>query len=451
MECGTMVELRIDLAWRPAIIIKELENEKKFIVKYDCYTYTFFRCKESRIVIVGSQSIRPPQPSFSVGEYDLLDHVEAFTDFRWREGVVRGIVFEGRYMVSFGGTRVASSQFSHSDLRPSMEWEDGVWRTRTKPKRQKQTPLDGKRNKSVGLETKNVQTKAPRRFERDDDVVNEKESRSHVSPESMKNQNGLGNESTRENMPKKHNSQVYTRKRNRGQLEDSSDLNETVLSSNRTCNVGKNFVPNVEETQANDTEMVFPFAKKSPLWKTYESTEVFKRVPQSPHFSPLSNTKEDFREGQALGLMVTYSMLLEKYKDLETDVSVSQLHSLKDSFSELEKYGFNVATALSRIDKLLALKDRQLNILEERKGLDKEMTDESSNNRKAKLEFDEMERKILEVKQKMLELLRQEAALKEKKDASNKKICQIGSCARDLGVELENVEFEFETTLSAPW
>lgn len=153
-----------------------------------------------------------------------------------------------------------------------------------------------------------------------------------------------------------------------------------------------------------------------------------------------------------------YSGLLEKFKDLETDVPLSQLHSLKDSFLELKKHGFNVTMALSRIDKLLSLKDRQLNILEELKGFDKERTNESSNNRKATQEFDEMERNILEVKQKMLELQRQEAALKEQKepakeqkDATFKKICQIESCARDLCVELEDVEFAFETTLSAPW
>jgi len=71
------------------------------------------------------------QPPLSVGKYELLDHVEAFSGFEWRQGVVRGIVFEGRYMVSFGATKEAS-QFNHSDIRPPMEWEDGVWHKRTK-------------------------------------------------------------------------------------------------------------------------------------------------------------------------------------------------------------------------------------------------------------------------------------------------------------------------------
>ncbi|CAE5957192.1 unnamed protein product [Arabidopsis arenosa] len=460
---GTMVELRFDFAWLPAIVIKELENEKRFIVKYWNNSYS---CSgESNIIIVESIRLRPMQPSFSVGNYELLDHVEAFSGFEWREGVVRGIVFEGRYMVSFGTTKEAS-QFSHLDLRPPMEWEDGVWHKRTKPKGQKEISLDGKGNKPVALDTRNVQTKELPGNEMANDVVNEKESGSHItlgmtatmnktqgkiSPEPMKNQIGSRNEPTREKIPEKHYSKVYTRKRKRGQLEHNSDLNKTVLSSDRTPNVVKNVGSNVEETQAKDTEMVLPFAKKSPCWKIYESTEVFKRVPQSPHFSPLLKSKEDFREGYALGLMVIYSGLLEKFKDLETDVPVSQLHSLKDSFSELEKYGFSVTTALSRIDKLLALKDRQLDILEELKGFDKEMTDESSSNRKAKQEFDKIERKILELHRQEAALKKQKEAATEQKDAAYKKICQMESCVKDLDVELEGVEFEFETILSAPW
>lgn len=221
----------------------------------------------------------------------------------------------------------------------------------------------------------------------------------------------------------------------------------------------KNFASNVEDTQATDTMRVLPFANKSLLWKIYETMEVFKKLPQSPHFSPLiESTSEDFREGSALGMMATFSGLFEKLKDMESDVTISQLDSLKDSFTKLEEHGFDVTRPLSRINKLLALKGRQLKILEGRRGLDKERMDESSIRRKAELEFGETERKMVEVKRKILELQRQEAALKEQKEAAEeqkdqacRKIWKVESCARDLGVKLEDVEFDFETILSAPW
>ncbi|KAF2619574.1 hypothetical protein F2Q68_00039700 [Brassica cretica] len=385
---GTMVELRWSFAWRPAMIIKEVENEEKFIVKY-CDD-TSCRCSErSRISVIDSREVRPRQPLFSVGEYELLDRVEVVAGSVWSEGVVRGIVFKGRYMVSFGKTKVASVQVSCSDVRPPMEWEDGIWHKRPKTK-----------SKFFG--------------------------------------------------------KYYSRKRKRGHVQHKSDLNDTVRTPTTLV---KNFASNVEDTQATDTMRVLPFANKSPLWKIYETMEVFKKLPQSPHFSPLiESTSEDFREGSALGMMATFSGLFEKLKDMESDVTVSQLDSLKDSFTKLEEHGFDVTRPLSRINKLLALKGRQLKILEGRRGLDKERMDESSKRRKAELEFGETERKMVEVKRKILELQRQEAALKEQKEAAEeqkdqacRKIWKVESCARDLGVKLEDVEFDFETILSAPW
>lgn len=130
---GTMVELRWSFAWRPATIVKKVENEESFIVKY-CDDRSFRRSQRSRItVVVDSRDVRPRQPPlWSVGEYELLDHVEVVCGSVWSEGVVRGILFKGRYMISFGKTKVASVQVSCSDLRPPMEWEDGIWHKRSK-------------------------------------------------------------------------------------------------------------------------------------------------------------------------------------------------------------------------------------------------------------------------------------------------------------------------------
>ncbi|CAN6922413.1 unnamed protein product [Brassica oleracea] len=54
-----------------------------------------------------------------------------------------------------------------------------------------------------------------------------------------------------------------------------------------------------------------------------------------------------------------------------------------------------------------------------------------------KEEFGEMEHKIIELE-------KQQVDLKEK-------ICQMESCARERGVELDNLESEFKATSSASW
>lgn len=128
---GAMVEFReLDSDWWPAMIIKEMveENEKRFTVRYCDRKFLV----KSGTATVDSRKVRPRQPLLSLGEYGLLDHVEVFDGSLWRRGVVRGILtLEGRYMVSFWGGKSAW-QFSYSDLRPSMEWEDGIWHPRPK-------------------------------------------------------------------------------------------------------------------------------------------------------------------------------------------------------------------------------------------------------------------------------------------------------------------------------
>lgn len=55
--------------------------------------------------------------------------------------------------------------------------------------------------------------------------------------------------------------------------------------------------------------MIFewPFEKCSVAWKDIESMEVFREIPQKPHFLPLLDVKETVREGMAIGYMVTFS------------------------------------------------------------------------------------------------------------------------------------------------
>ena len=52
---------------------------------------------------------------------------------------------------------------------------------------------------------------------------------------------------------------------------------------------------------------------------------------------------------------------------------------------------------------------------------------------------------------RILELERQQLALKEQRDAVYQNICQMESFAKDNGIELDNLESEFKATSSAPW
>lgn len=200
----------------------------------------------------------------------------------------------------------------------------------------------------------------------------------------------------------------------------------------------------VEETPAKDSLMNLPFAKKLPYWKTYESTDIYKSVPQRPHFSPLLEAKDDLREWSAVGMMVTFYGLVEEVKDLKLDDSTSKLNDLIISFAELEKHGFDVEAPQAVIRKMLSLKDVRAKKAEEKKCLQNNIEKEESGSRK-------LEELRAELKRKICELQREDAVAEEKKEAAEKKIADMNSRVEMISQEIEDVELELQKTISAPW
>ncbi|KAG2325384.1 hypothetical protein Bca4012_039878 [Brassica carinata] len=200
----------------------------------------------------------------------------------------------------------------------------------------------------------------------------------------------------------------------------------------------------VETPKAKDSTMVLPFAKKSPCWKVLESMEIFKAVPQRPHFSPLLQCEEESREGDAIGAMVNFTGLLEKLTNLQVDSSVSAINRIKESFLKLEKHGFDITAPLSRISKLLSIKESQTWALEELQAAEREVTE--SDNKRRKCEED-----IEQVSEKIVELQKQEALLKEAKVTMEKEMARMQTHAAVLDQKVQDVEQEFQETVTLPW
>ncbi|KAF5194665.1 hypothetical protein FRX31_015748 [Thalictrum thalictroides] len=88
------------------------------------------------------------------------------------------------------------------------------------------------------------------------------------------------------------------------QYEDASE-DERGLHS---ANVAESTSP----AQYNVHDESLPFIKSSPLWETFDSTEVFQLIPQHPHFRPLEKYDEEVREGYAVGNMVNFANLAKR-------------------------------------------------------------------------------------------------------------------------------------------
>ncbi|XP_056849376.1 DUF724 domain-containing protein 10-like isoform X2 [Raphanus sativus] len=375
---GTMVEVcdkknKGEVVWVPAIIIKEIE-EMKYIVKVcdDPWSWLGINTRPNKSVDL--PSVRPRPPPFSVEELQLAEYIEVFHGTSWRQGRLTGMMseswFHGKWCkVILEGTKQGGC-FKLSDVRPSKTWQGGVWKPRESPLNQ-------------GLVNKMSDT-----------LMNEESGPPVTSPPGITaRDNGTSEDDGRK------------RKRNQN------------LSS-------------VEEREAKDIAMVLPFEKKLPIWKRVESMEVYKRFPQSPHFIPLLESREDCREMSAVGMMLTFSGLLEEVKTLQLNSPISSLNSLSDSFAELEKHGFDVQVPMLRISKLLSLREEQAKKMKELKDAEKVTAEKESIK-------GENEGKILD-----LQRLNKEV---------DKEIAQSKLCEATVAQQLEDVELQFHTTASAPW
>ena len=200
----------------------------------------------------------------------------------------------------------------------------------------------------------------------------------------------------------------------------------------------------VETPKAKETTIVLPFVKKSPCWKVLESMDIFKAMPQRPHFNTLLECEEESREGDAIGAMVKFSGLLEKVNNIQVDDSVTEINRIKECFLKLEEHGFDVTAPCSRIDKLLSVKERQTWALEELKVAERGITE--NDNKRRKLEED-----IEELPKKIVELQRQLALVKQEKVTKDKEIALMQSHAEILDQKVQNVEKEFRETVTSPW
>lgn len=100
------------------------------------------------------------------------------------------------------------------------------------------------------------------------------------------------------------------------------------------------------------SEVALPFMKESSMWEIVDSMEVFRTTPQKPHFQPLEQYEVEFREGMAIGLMVTFANLVSSIQKLQISDSQDIFEEKLKALMPLELHGFNIQSARSCLEKL---------------------------------------------------------------------------------------------------
>ncbi|XP_059303092.1 DUF724 domain-containing protein 7-like isoform X1 [Lycium ferocissimum] len=133
-------------------------------------------------------------------------------------------------------------------------------------------------------------------------------------------------------------------------------------------------MPNAELSSITpEPSLALPFKKNSALWREFESMEIFAKIPQNPHFSPLIQYEEKKREEVALLKMTNYAFFVERIPKLTVaELNSSDLISdMLDSIKDLEEYGFDLVPVKRHLKDLLSNNERQTHLrnkLEEEEG-----------------------------------------------------------------------------------
>ncbi|WZZ63008.1 hypothetical protein YC2023_063115 [Brassica napus] len=496
-----------DKAWYPSLLVTDIEEEdgeKKFIVKdFNKRLSSCIDGESTPTTAVDACRVRPALPPSSFGQFEVMERVEVLRGSGWCQGLVQKILSEERYWVSLEVSK-EEYVFKHSEVRPLMVWENGRWRNKSK------TPSNILNKNPVHscsgpqpftrVEETVAATVELRKKKKADVVISDKthevttpiatplkqtkaktvgNTSPMKAPELVMNLNDFGNDSTPHKTHEDENSEAKSRKRKREQVQQQSNLNEeadgntntstaeisdttsksmchgsevvdqpqplsvwignssTELSPDQSINLVKNSAAAcTEETPAKDTTLMdLPFTKKSPYWKICESSDDFKSVPQRPHFRPLVESMEDLdhREWFASGMTMAFYDLLKVVKGLKLDDSITTLNDLSVSFAKLEKH-------------------------EEHKCLEDSIEEEESASLKLeettlelKGKISELQRKISELQCKTSELEREDAVARKNKEAAEEKIADMKAHVGMISQEIEDVEAEFQKTISAPW
>ncbi|XP_059311777.1 DUF724 domain-containing protein 3-like isoform X1 [Lycium ferocissimum] len=203
--------------------------------------------------------------------------------------------------------------------------------------------------------------------------------------------------------------------------------------------------PPVNGTPAAQTEsQSLPFVKNTLLWSTIESMDIFRRIPQKPHFNPLENCKESSREGVAIGYMVTFLSIVERTSRLHYDDPRSTIQEILETLSDLETQGFDVQLVRDRLTELLLMKDKQEKLETQVADIDNQLIMHNTDKERIDGEIEEINKQIAELQDKL-------SLATSRKEVKDREIAGLTSKLKDIQADTKKAHDEYDSLASKPF
>ncbi|GJM94187.1 hypothetical protein PR202_ga10810 [Eleusine coracana subsp. coracana] len=177
--------------------------------------------------------------------------------------------------------------------------------------------------------------------------------------------------------------------------------------------------------------------------------EVFKLLPQKNlHFHEVwNNYPRELREGQALGLMLSFANMAESIKNIRVEDDPQLYQEKMRSLLDLEDNGFEVGALKDRLDNLLCLRYHQIDLKKMKAHLNNEVL-------KLEISNTEVEQRLKFIRMYMMGLGEEPPQFREltmQKSVNSSNILKLQDELHQVEDSLMSVEADFNNAAAAPW
>jgi hypothetical protein len=191
------------------------------------------------------------------------------------------------------------------------------------------------------------------------------------------------------------------------------------------------------------------FSTSSLLLIPVPKMEIFERLPQIPHFREVWNCPAEFREGKALGLMVSFANMADSIKKMQIQAEARLYQEKMNSLLDLEENGFQVGPLKVRLNNLLCTRNRHINLKNRKASLEKEMLGIEATNCRLEQQVKFLDMCIMGMEEKKYQKMK--AFLGMQKAGNCLSISKLQVDLRQVEESLASVESDFCSIASAPW
>ncbi|KAK4836423.1 hypothetical protein QYF36_022858 [Acer negundo] len=232
---------------------------------------------------------------------------------------------------------------------------------------------------------------------------------------------------------------------------DSSICDRTVNQSSegegRQCDTREASIDNMPY----ENQSLRLLESSSSIRSSIQSMEVFRLMPQKPHFRPLNECNEIIREGLAIAQWFIFAKVVEQTSELQVDASRSLFDSIVECLSELESHGFDVKAVRSRLHELQTMKESQEQLQTKLENFKCEIVKRTHKETKIKAKMDAAAKELKVLEEKIDAVEKKKTRLVSMIKNNDSTIAKLKSRDDLVIEEIWKVAQNFESLVGSPW